>query len=709
MKREQRARDADRREQSLGAARVLRGDQIGSGERLTGARRQVGEITDWRSDDLEAAGFAWRLRRNLYNGELLRFAADRPGAAANSSLQVRMTRTQPIRAGLLLAVLSLAACNAYPPYRPSQPETQAAPPAAAGTGAVDHARAAAQHESSAGTQTGSQQAESLLAAAQEWLAAGRPADAVRALARLNGLALTPAQTTERGLLSAQSSLEQQRPQEAWQRIAATPEPPSAAGAQRFYLLKMRIALAAARPVDAVLAEMAGERLVGGAERTGLRSQLLAGLREARDHGVKLEPQASQDPVVRGWLELGAIATQARGSSITADADAARWRARYPNHPGQEVLAQALPSPLPAGTLSGAIALLLPLTGPASAQASTVRDGFQSAYDALPAAGRPELKIYDTGAMSGPDALAQARAAGAGFVVGPLTREDVAAVAALGPQPIPVLALNFLPQNQPAPANLYQFALSPEEEARQAARRILADGHHRGIALIPRGDWGTRVGDAFTQELLAGGGHLIATASYDPSEHDYGPELRTVLHIDDSVERHQRLQTIIGGRLNFEPRRRADIEFIFVAAPSATTARLLEPQLKFFYAGDVPSYTLSNAYQPDSAASNQDIDGLMFPDMPWMLNDDGSIDELRTTISQNWDNRAAWRSRLFAFGYDACQLMVALSARGRSPSDVQVAGLTGTLHFDAEHRVQRDLIWVQVRNGEPHRLAEPTAN
>jgi outer membrane PBP1 activator LpoA protein len=364
---------------------------------------------------------------------------------------------------------------------------------------------------------------------------------------------------------------------------------------------------------------------------------------------------------------------------------------------------------PTTALGARVALLLPLTGPAAAQASTVRDGFMSAYYQLPAANRPDLRLYDTGALPGPEALSQAHAAGSSFIVGPLTREDVAAVASTGPQPVPVLALNFLPSDRAAPNGFYQFALSPEEEARLVARRLLRDGHHRGIALIPRGDWGTRVADAFTRELVAGGGSLISTATYNAEDHDYGTELQSVLHIADSVARYQRLQGVLGGKLNFEPRRRADIEFVLVAAPTATTARLLEPQLKFFYAGDIPSYALSNAYEPDSAASNQDIDGLMFPDMPWMIGGDGSIDEIRNNISQAWENRAAWRSRLFAFGYDACQLMVAMSVKGRSPLDAQVAGLTGSLHFDNDRRVQRDLIWVQVRNGEPHRLAEPSTN
>ncbi|HEY5019959.1 MAG TPA: penicillin-binding protein activator, partial [Steroidobacteraceae bacterium] len=593
-----------------------------------------------------------------------------------------------------------------PPVRPQAPPASNVPAAQGAPALGDHARAAAQYEALAATRTPPAQGDALLAAVREWLAAGHAVDAARVLASLNAIALTAAQAVERSLLSAETSLDAQHPQDAWQKIAAMPEPTTAIGADRFFSLKMRIAMAAARPVDAVLAEMAGERFAANsAELTAMRSQLLAALRDARDRGVKLDPQASQDPTVRGWLELGAIATQARGASLTADSEAARWRAKYPNHPALEVLSQALPSALTPTVIGARVALLLPLSGPASAQALTVRDGFLSAYYLLPAATRPELRLYDTAALPGPDAIAQAHAAGSSFIVGPLTREDVAAVAGTGAQSVPVLALNFLPNDRAAPNGLYQFALSPEEEARIVARRLLVDGHHRGIALIPRGDWGNRVSDAFTHELTAGGGSLISVATYDPAGHDYGYELQSILRIDDSAARHQRLQNVVGGKLNFEPRRRADIEFVFIAAPSANTARLIEPQLKYFYAGDVPSYSLSNAYEPDSTASNQDIDGLMYPDMPWMVSGDGSIDEIRNNIAQAWENRAAWRSRLFAFGYDACQLMLAMSAKGHNPADAQIAGLTGTLHFDADRRVLRDLIWVQVHNGEPRRLPD----
>src|SRR5579871_2306434 len=122
-----------------------------------------------------------------------------------------MTPTQPIRAGILLGLLALAACNAYPPYRPSEPQPEGAAPVAAAT--ADHARAAQQYESSAASQSGAPQVDTLLAAAREWLAAGRPADAARLLGRLGGLPVTAAQGSERGLIAAQVALDQQHPQD----------------------------------------------------------------------------------------------------------------------------------------------------------------------------------------------------------------------------------------------------------------------------------------------------------------------------------------------------------------------------------------------------------------------------------------------------------------------------------------------------------------
>ena len=172
-----------------------------------------------------------------------------------------------------------------------------------------------------------------------------------------------------------------------------------------------------------------------------------------------------------------------------------------------------------------------------------------------------------------------------------------------------------------------------------------------------------------------------------------PEITQVLRITDSNARHRRLESILGTKLQFEPRRRGDIEFIF--APSqAATARLVRPQLRFHFAGDIPTYAISDAFEPDPMA-NEDMQGLMFPDMPWMLNDDGLTADVREA-ARAFSDPPSRRGRLFAFGYDAFRIATSLQ-RGQP---VNPQGLTGTLSVDAQGRVRRELEWVRIKSGAP---------
>jgi outer membrane PBP1 activator LpoA protein len=272
----------------------------------------------------------------------------------------------------------------------------------------------------------------------------------------------------------------------------------------------------------------------------------------------------------------------------------------------------------------------------------------------------------------------------------------------------MLALNFLSAGRSAPPGMDQFALSPEEEAREVARRLLAAGQKRGVALAPTGEWGTRVMAAFKEELLANGGTLLAQGVYDPAEHDFAVPIRSVLGTDQSYARRLRLQAVLGQKFEFEPRARTDVEFIFLPAQAAA-ARLLRPQLRFQYAGNVPVYATSDAYAADGGVANQDLDGLIVPAMPWLVPDSGPAAALRATVaSQSGDNNTAWQSGLYAFGYDACQLAIAIVAAGRSAQQVHVAGLTGDLTLGADGRVHREPAWARItRAGEPQLLAGST--
>ena len=393
-----------------------------------------------------------------------------------------------------------------------------------------------------------------------------------------------------------------------------------------------------------------------------------------------------------WQQLSAL-PEPRGGAAAARYRALRARAAQSSG-GVPAQAGAVEETGPH------IALLLPITGRAAGAALSVREGFMTAFYQTAVSERPRVRIYDTGTQSVPDALTQASQRGADFIVGPLTREEVIAAADFTAPHAPVLALNFLPGERAAPAQFYQYALSPEDEARLAARRILEDHHRRGVALVPAGDWGERVLGAFKQELQAGGGDLIGAGVIDASRTDFSGAITDLLHISDSQARLKRLESSLGTKLQFEPRRRGDIEFIFAAAP-APVERLLRPQLRFHYAGDIPTYATSDAFEPDVRA-NQDLDGLMFPDMPWMLGGD-LADAVHAATRDAWPSGGPYRGRLFAFGFDAFRLAQALRHRGAGAA-VSVDGLTGHLSLDAERRVRRDMAWAQLHNGELHLLA-----
>lgn len=345
-----------------------------------------------------------------------------------------------------------------------------------------------------------------------------------------------------------------------------------------------------------------------------------------------------------------------------------------------------------------IALLLPLSGRQAGAAISVREGFMTAWYQAPTTERPRVRVYDTAEMSTSEAIMSATQDGAGMIVGPLTRDEVTAAADIAVPRPPLLALNYLPVDRAGPQGFYQFALSPENEARAVARRMLASGQRRGIALVPTGDWGTRVLAAFTQELEAGGGTLLANAAYEPAATDFAPEITQVLRLSESRARAKRLESALGAKLEFEPRRRGDIDFIFAPSQSST-ARLMRPQLRFHYAGSIPTYATSEAFEPDPNA-NQDVDGLMFPDMPWMLG--GALaDAVHAAAREAWPTGGPRRNRLFAFGFDAYRLAIALRSPGAASLNLE--GVTGQLTLDADRKVHRELAWAQLYHGEARPL------
>ncbi|MBT8087656.1 MAG: penicillin-binding protein activator, partial [Gammaproteobacteria bacterium] len=429
-----------------------------------------------------------------------------------------------------------------------------------------------------------------------------------------------------------------------------------------------------------------------------RRRLWQGLLVSSPQVLREAAEKSADPIVRGWLSLGSLGASTGQQGIGWSNGAVRWREVHPDHPATAVLGNLDLRESVLLDYPRKIALLVPLSGRAAAAGSAVQNGFLGAYFAS-AAGlddRQGIRIYDVHAEGGASAAyATAVADGADFVVGPLLKSSVVQLANDILVPVPVLTLNYLPEETLAPPGLYQFALAPEDEAASAASRALEDGHTRGVALVPDNDWGRRVLRSFATEFEGLGGRLLDYRSYTPGKQDFSNEIENLMGLTGSVQRYRRMRANIGGNLQFDPRRRQDTEFIFLAT-DAPAGRLLKAQLKFHYSGDLPVYSTSSVYAMDGR-SNSDLNGVMFADTPWVVDPQPWIANLPDAYAKYWPNERRL-ARLHAMGYDAYNLIAALFAV-RSGQTVDLDGATGTLFLDSSGRVHRRLAWAQFQGGE----------
>jgi hypothetical protein len=550
-----------------------------------------------------------------------------------------------------------------------------------------------------------------LDAARAWLTAGRPDDASRALG-LAGETLTPEQRFDRSLLQVQVLAARGQYANAWRQASAIAEPRDPVQAARLFQLQQQVALRAGQPVEAVRAGMARDRVATtDAERTAARRDLIADLRAAVDRGQRLDPAASREPLVRGWLEIGQIAADAGRDPSGAPAAVRAWQGRYPGHPAATVVMASIiapgqpvagAQPVPIRVAAGPIGLLLPLTGRQTVAASLVRDGFIAGLDQVPEAQRPEVRIYDTGTLGVDAALQNARTDGMVMLVGPLTRDEVLSAAQLHSGSTPMLLLNSLGA-QGAPRGVYQFALSPEDEARQVARGAWAAGQRRALVLQQSGDWGTRVSAAFVDEFTRAGGDVATQAKFDPAIRELTDVITQALKVNDSRARHRRLQQVVGGDLVFEAQPRDDLDLVFTAAQQPLTMRQVQPQLRFFGAGNIPSYMTSDGFDPDPVAA-RDLEGVRFVDMPWVLDATGATADRRAATQPIWSDRGQRLSRLFAFGHDAATLVLSLGVR--NVGTVPVQGLTGRLSIDSEGQVARELQWAKISGGAAQPIPAP---
>ncbi len=333
-------------------------------------------------------------------------------------------------------------------------------------------------------------------------------------------------------------------------------------------------------------------------------------------------------------------------------------------------------------------------------AAAIKQGLTAAWFSQPAESRPVLRFYDS---SNPEnawpLYTEATQRGADFVIGPLQKSAVTQLLHAGQLPIPVLALNQVVTDTAPPENFFQYSLSPEDEARQVAEHAWINGKRMPVVLMPDSSWGNRIRDAFVKRWESLGGQITEIQSYDASKSDFGIPIQAMLDIDQSKQRRKRLTSLLGEALEFEPRRREDVDFIFVAA-NPVKARQIRPQLQFHHAINLPIYTTSHAWQgflsPDK---DRDIEGILFPDIPWLLADEGEETLSLGSFKRLTRQQRSSTFRLVAMGIDSYQLPGHLARLQNSELEA-LDGKTGQLYMDQLNNLHRQLIWAQMKNSTP---------
>ncbi|MDN5872927.1 MAG: penicillin-binding protein activator [Sinobacteraceae bacterium] len=509
------------------------------------------------------------------------------------------------------------------------------------------------------------------------------------------------------LLKARLAMAQGHPQAALAALPRRPKDPDTAPD----MLKLRgeALFALQRPVPATQALVDRAPLLRNIAALQHNASLIwQGLTGQALTPDKLNNLSAATKTTRGWIKLALLAQS--GASMQ---QYTAWQSRFPHHPATTHLAQLLvtagggasrnatfPATVqlpPVG--AGPAALLLPTNGPLAAAAQAVREGFNAA---LSRAGYGPARVYNvgTGGLSMSQAVSQALTNGAGIIVGPLQKSAVVELNRLGDERVPVIALNYLNTSTTPAAGLLQFGLSPDDEARQAVTHAARQGLHRVLALVPDSARGSSILAALRQQINARNGRLVAALQYPQGTTDFSSLISQLLDIDASKTRDKAVANALGRWPKFEPRRRQDIDFIFISG-TPTADRLMVSTFRYWRASRVPVYATADV---NTGQGNHDLNGVRFCGMPWKLEPGSAWDTVRQRLLAGVGGNQQLIP-LYALGLDAGRLALRLRNGGLQAGE-ELSGYTGELSIGPTGVVQRRLACAKATLEAPETLPGP---
>ncbi|AKL07769.1 penicillin-binding protein activator [Klebsiella oxytoca] len=338
----------------------------------------------------------------------------------------------------------------------------------------------------------------------------------------------------------------------------------------------------------------------------------------------------------------------------------------------------------------------PVTAPAPETTSQPVQAPQTqAVSATPANPAAELKIYDTTTQPMSQLLAQVQQDGATIVVGPLLKDNVEQVIKSN------TSLNVLALNQPEKienrVNICYFALSPEDEARDAAHHIHDQGKQTPLLLVPRGALGDRVVNAFANEWLKlGGGTVLqqrlgSTAELRGSVNSgislSGTPVSTLPSAQDSA---------LGSPSDVPVSSTSGVDAAYILATPEQIA-YVKPMIALRNGSQsgVTLYASSRSAQGTSGPDFRlEMEGLQYSEIPMLAGSNPALQQQALAAVRNDYSLA----RLYAMGADAWSLANHFSQMRQVPG-FELNGNTGDLTATQDCVINRKLSWLKYQGGQ----------
>lgn len=398
-------------------------------------------------------------------------------------------------------------------------------------------------------------------------------------------------------------------------------------------------------------------------------------------------ETATDPALIRWLELALNSRQSRNLYANRGAgyaSPAQW--------GQPINASGIPQtkyqikPEWNSQSPRNIAILLPLSSKFGRAAQAVYDGITFADNENTSPFKPNIQIYDIGEEPELAYTYQKLAIrnGADFIIGPLGKDAANNLIKRGNDSTPTLLLGGDAPMQNS--NFNRFSLSPEAEAREVADRNFKMGHITAAIIAPRSQWGARFTNSFARQWLALGGIISSQVYYDDTAFDHAADIKQLFSIQDSQQRFLDLSGVLQMRPKFTPRRRQDIDFVYLVAKQET-ARVIRPQLSFHHGHNLPVYSTSSIYYgKHDETNNKDLNDTIFPTMPWFMSKEDNSYFIEAL------------NHLYALGMDSYSL-AASANQLRYNQQSAIAGNTGILSLDEFGEVLHEPVWAKMVYGK----------